>query len=366
MARASEKQTLAEAVLAALPAAARPRSDAELAHLVRTFLAGGRAAVRAHAGTVAQAAKAAADGRRITGEARRRVARLTRPTRRIVTSPPVWAGVLRVLKHHREGLLKYPGVAGIGPGFRWRNGVATGERCIHVYVRSKQIDPAEPLPRVLSAGRLEIPVDVVEFGELRRLTRGGASLGMQGSALWGTVGVCAQEAGGAFVALTAMHVTGLRQNYPPGPPIIATSPRNGATLGHLLQGFPDDIDAAKISLEPPNVGSFQVDGIGGVNGWRPLDLEADVGTSVRMFGAASGLVAGQVERPSLDLPGDRLVGAILVRIVSQAGDSGAALLDNQNLVLGLLVGEASSMSDMRVFSPIGPVLHRLGCDIPSA
>jgi hypothetical protein len=84
-----------------------------------------------------------------------------------------------------------------------------------------------------------------------------------------------------------------------------------------------------------------------------------------MFGAQSRLVAGQIRNPSVDLPSENLADAILVNIPSVKGDSGAALVDSDNLVLGILVGRFNGPEGGAVFSPIGPVLDALGCDIPT-
>ena len=72
---------------------------------------------------------------------------------------------------------------------------------------------------------------------------------------------------------------------------------------------------------------------------------------------------GVIEHPFVVLPEFGLDGAILVHISSRKGDSGAALVDQQNLVLGFLVGASGSL---RVFCPAGMMLSRLGCDIPNA
>jgi hypothetical protein len=76
------------------------------------------------------------------------------------------------------------------------------------------------------------------------------------------------------------------------------------------------------------------------------------------------MVVGRIDNPSFDLPQFNLVDAIMVKIDSVDGDSGAAIVDNQNHILGLLVGKLKGPDNRRVFSPIGPVLKRLGCDIP--
>jgi hypothetical protein len=48
---------------------------------------------------------------------------------------------------------------------------------------------------------------------------------------------------------------------------------------------------------------------------------------------------------------------------TRSGDSGAALVDNNNLVLGLLAGRFDGPRGLAVFSPIIGVLKALECDI---
>ena len=55
---------------------------------------------------------------------------------------------------------------------------------------------------------------------------------------------------------------------------------------------------------------------------------------------------------------------LLVKITTASGDSGAAILDNSNLVLGFLYGLApADFGDLRVFCPASLVLEKLHCDI---
>lgn len=70
------------------------------------------------------------------------------------------------------------------------------------------------------------------------------------------------------------------------------------------------------------------------------------------------------EAPLVEMPGFNLDAAIVVRgFSSTEGDSGAALVDPENLVLGFLVGRTTS--GRRLFCPAGLVLTRLGCKIPT-
>lgn len=361
--------SIAAVALGGIPPRLRPESSRARAALLNAFVEAGLAAVRARAGTAAEASAAANTGRKLLATARRRVATLTRPS---VAGPLYsrnWTPFLRALHLHAPALLADPQVVGFGVGYRWRGGAPTDERCVNVYVRRKLARSTlrrngRMLPRFLEIGAARVPLDVVEFGRLQRLHQGGTSIGPTGSGRWGTLGTLALDEMGV-VALTAMHVTGVTGSYPPGDGPAMAAPRGGPLLGRLIRGTDVGVDAAKISVEGPAEWSFEIAGVGPVHGWRPLNLEGDIGTTVRMYGAVSGLVAGRIERTAVDLPDDGLENAILVQMPSDFGDSGAALVDNQNLILGLLAGKAPALNGVSVFSPIGPVLARLECDIPS-
>jgi hypothetical protein len=186
----------------------------------------------------------------------------------------------------------------------------------------------------------------------------------------GTLGTFAVDVTGNLVALTAMHVTGERE-FPPGNPIGIVSPsriEGGARpFGIVMRGTRSGIDAAKISVLDPSSVTTDIAEIGAVRGWRPLSNPGDRNTAVRMFGARTGhAVVGRIVEPMVELPQYGLDAAILVDIPSVNGDSGAAIVDNEHLVLGLLIGESSQLHGLRVFNPISRVLAQLGCNIPTS
>ena len=238
---------------------------------------------------------------------------------------------------------------------------------------SEKLPPAElrrlkrrAVPKRLrtKSGR-QVPVDVVQVGELRRQFVAGSSLGPPGTQIKGTIGAFGVEtAMGASVALTAMHVAEGNARF------VVPSPRDdpmGQPLGRFLDGTLQRVDAAKISVDPPAVAEAFLPGIGQVRGWRPVSLPGDRGTEVRMFGATSGRQRGFIAEPAMALPRFDLERAILVDIQTADGDSGCAIVDSENLVLGLLVGEIDIEGvTLRVFSPMSLVLQILDCDIPTS
>lgn len=313
--------------------------------------------------------------KKMLADARRTLARLTRPGHPAYLVDPDWEWARELMEARREKLLAIPGVVGVGLGFRLRGGMPTGEPCLTVYVRRKlapeEVDAAgsRRIPKTVRSGKHRLSVDVVELGELRRQVQAGDSLGPLGGGDRGTLGALAQDLdAGDTVAVTAMHVTQLQQFPAPGvaaPQFVSPMP-GGGPFATLREGTMTGIDAAKLALDvqqPPVSSPPQV---GTIKGWRPIAFPGDQGTTVKMFGAVSGFQSGFIVNPIASLPSESLDAAILVNIFTQGGDSGAALVDHEGLLLGFLVGEGGpDLQNLRVFTPASLVFTTLRCDIPT-
>lgn len=307
-------------------------------------------------------------------DARRALAKLTKPGHPPHLVDPDWLWAQELMEARREKLLAIPGVVGLGLGFRLRGGMPTGEPCLTVYVRRKrsreEVEAAgePPLPRTVRSGDHRLPVDVLELGVLRRQIKAGDSFGPVSGGERATLGALAQDLdGGGTVALTAMHATTLEQ-FPagdaPAPRFLSPMP-GGGEFGRLLEGTMTGIDAAKLALDVQQPAITVLPTIGRIKGWRPIAYPGDQGTAVRMFGAVSKLQAGYIVNPIASLPAESLDAAILVNIPTQGGDSGSALVDPEGFLLGFLVGEGGTeLNNLRVFTPASLVLSRLRCDIP--
>lgn len=307
-------------------------------------------------------------------EARRQLAREARPGGPHHVVAKEWAWAYELAEARKEKLLAIPGVVGCGLGFRVRRGKRTRTPCLTVFVERKlgerEIPPGIRLPKTVSHGGRRLPIDVVELGQLRRQLAAGDAIGPVPLADRGTLGAFALDSQrGDVVALTAMHVA----NLPEFPAQGAAdpefqSPVPGTLFGRVRSGTMTGIDAAKLELDSPPAQAVTVlPGIGRVSGWRPTAFPGDQNMAVRLFGASSGLQTGILANPAVSIPAESLDAAILVEIQTQDGDSGCALVDPENLVLGFLVGRGSSdLNNLAVFTPASLVLSRLGCDIPSA
>jgi len=281
--------------------------------------------------------------------------------------------VAEALDAHGE-LLQGRRVVGAGISTRRKGGVDTGEPSVTVYV-TRKVTPrtlarnGEPLlPGSITVDDRNVVVDVVEFGQLRRLVACGSSVGVaRGSRRsWGTLGVVARDnTSQAPVALTAMHVFD-RLGFAPGEAVDVFCPRHGEPdarmLGRFDRGTLSGVDAARVSFLDPSAAEFLIMGIGPIRGWRPLVDPADRNLPVQLYGARSGYRRGTIHTVEAHLAQEGLDPCFYAAIECDEGDSGAALVDDDGYVLGTLVGRATSLN-VRVFSPIGLVLRKMLCDL---
>lgn len=76
---------------------------------------------------------------------------------------------LEVKRRHEQELLRKANVVAVGVGYRTRGGQKTPEVCIVVSVK-KKVDPSKLKPGDMVPTTIEdVPVDVVETGEIRAL-----------------------------------------------------------------------------------------------------------------------------------------------------------------------------------------------------
>lgn len=378
MSRRLISQALEAEILRTLPARLESWSgDALRDELLHRLRAGERLVTEERA-IVRQAARRVDAARRALRCARRHLAAVTQPGDQPPLRAPAWARREPILRANLSTLMARPGVLGATLGYRVRGGVQIAERVVTVFVRDKR--PVEALeggrrdavPRRLTAAGRGIGTDVVELGEFEETAAGGDSLGPAGRATDATIACFAEDVRTNIpVALTAMHLI-TKAGLAGSDDLAFVSPCDGAgggpALGRFLRGTERGVDAAAIALDgaaPPNA----IRGIGDVRGWRPLVDPADRGVAVRMYGAASSSgsgepVVGRIDTPSVALPALDLDDAILVDIRVRAGDSGAAIVDNDEFVLGLLKGRFTGGAKLAVFTPIGAALAKLDCWIP--
>lgn len=285
----------------------------------------------------------------------------------------------RLVEERAADWMRIPGVVGVGLGSKIVGGRNTWALCATVLV-TRKLTPARieakrrwKLPRILRRGGRTLPVDVVQIGRFRRQAFTGQSCSVSDpTTRMATIGAPAVETtSGVNVFITAMHITGRQQLDPATGVTLAVNvpgifdAAGAPVVGRLTEGSRTGIDAAKVVVSVGQTVLRDVPTIGPIRGWRPLTFPGDQGTAVMMFGAATKIRQhGVIVHPTVFMPGIGLDSAIVVSgFTTTAGDSGAALLDAEHLVLGFLVGEAAD--GHRIFCPAGPVLSRLHCDIPT-
>jgi len=195
----------------------------------------------------------------------------------------------------------------------------------------------------------------------------GSSVGPHDPEERGTIGTFATGKDARTYAITAMHVSEIDELTPDDPSIPFYVPSrmdapNASVFGQMTEGTSTGVDAGKIRLDKANQALYFINQIGPLKGWRPVVDPADRGIPVRLSGSTSGLQAGTIVSPNVSMPALNLESAIVVQIQAAPGDSGAPLVDGSNLLLGTLVGGGEG-TNINVFSPIGLVLNRLGCEI---
>jgi hypothetical protein len=325
------------------------------------------------------ARKAASDLHRAVREAaraRRKLAKVTRPGAPAVIVEPPLAYADAILKAREKTLSSIEGVVGFGLGHVIKGGKPTGEPCITVFVDRKlerrNLGEAQrkSVPRSLSYRGRRVRVDVVELGNIELKAFVGASLGPTDVQSEGTIGAFAcDNQTKKMVAITAMHVSGISVFPNGGPAVEFSVPSLMQTpsvrrLGVMTFGTRVGADAAKIELDNAADADQEIPWIGAVNGWRPVTIPGDENLAVRMFGAESGLIRGAIVYPSVRISEASLFDAIIADIPAVNGDSGAALVDAENHVLGFLVGGATSgpNAGFQIFCSAAAVVNLLDCD----
>lgn len=299
-------------------------------------------------------------------------------------------------------LAAVPDVIGVGLGAKYVGGESTRRPALVVYVRRKRTASEVPVEHRIPAEIDGVPTDVEEMGrgelaqasdtfdakKYRPLT-GGTRIATSefplsgvvepGSA--GTLGCMARTTpGNVAVALTAWHVLLPKYSLQPdavGQPTASTGWCGCCSdvIGQRVsaQTWQPDMDAAYIVLDSDVEWMATIAGVGSVRGVRDVTpTEAAAGVSVRQRGMKSGPRDGVVRSvaapfESAEAPGP-MTGLVQVRRpagsgpVARKGDSGSAVVDDRNMVVGILFGtgeDPTTHEPWAVATPIARVQSRL-------
>ena len=323
---------------------------------------------------------------------------------------------IRVKRQNRDYLLGRRNVVACGVGFKETEGGITDEPCVVVSVTKKvpkaQLSSADIVPKKLG----EVRTDVQETGVIRALqghtdrwrpAPGGVSIGHI-DVTAGTLGCLVTRDGQLFI-LSNNHVLANSNAAQRGDPIIQAGRYDGGTLNDQIATLEDFIPLnfgaspatcsaatgvesflnwlAKLLGSSHRVMAFQqVPGRNLVDAAiaRPLsdDLvekrifeigvpkgarEATLGAQVKKSGRTTGFTTGRITQ--IDVTTQVSYGEgqdaifedqLMAGAMSQGGDSGSAVLDEEDFVVGLLFAGSDAAT---IISPIQFVLDALNVEI---
>lgn len=291
-------------------------------------------------------------------------------------------------------------VVGIGLGQKLRRGVFAG-RALQVFVRRKRplstLEPSLQVPGEIDGRPLgiqaKLPVDVREVGEQRtesfmvvsRPALPGYNVGDESGAS-GTIGcVVRDRVSGALLGLSCAHVLapdGAARGATIYVPSLSEAEDRGvlgeaemgtlarvAPMGFTLADGATNVDAATFAPTRPDDLSARVATLG----TKPAGVRRTVaeGVRVRKIGSISGETHGTVQTtvctvkmPVSDASGMTREALFLDQIgvtrFTDAGDSGALVLDESNRAVGLHFFATDALS---VCQPVQRVLDALECDL---
>lgn len=326
-------------------------------------------------------------------------------------------GNIRKAKGQNLGyLLSKKNVVACGVGFKESGGGVTGELCVVVSVTKKmpkaQLSGADVVPKMLG----EVKTDVVETGVIRALevrtdryrpAPGGVSIGHVNISA-GTLGCLVTRNGEHFI-LSNNHVLADSNAGVIGDPIVQPGRHDGGTLADQIATLEDFVPLdfgtgpsscpiatgaeramnwlARVAGSSHRVQAFRetlalnrvdaaiarplsedlLDGrileIGVPRGTR----EATLGIQVKKSGRTTGLTLGQISQVDVTVRvgyGDGKAAIfedqLMAGAMSQGGDSGSVVLDEEDFVVGLLFAGSDTTT---IISPIQFVLDALNVQI---
>ena len=322
--------------------------------------------------------------------------------------------VRSVLRQSTQDLLHRSNVVATGIGYKWTSGKPTDTLCVVCSVE-KKLPPSALTPSDLVPSTLDgLPTDVVETGRIRvfdsptarfRPAPGGVSVGHRDITA-GTLGCWVRKNGELYI-LSNNHVLANSNEGNTGDPILQPGPYDGgrdpddriAVLSSFVPiqfiDSPSDcsfagnivnaanqvakwlgsdtrltavrtqlsenlVDAALAKPLNEEDADLQILNIGAINGQR----EATLGMAIQKSGRTTGLTNGQITQ--VDVTVNVQFGAgriamftdqVMAGPISQGGDSGSAVLDMENNIIGLLFAGSEQTTIINrienVFSALG-------------
>ncbi|KEI14409.1 hypothetical protein [Clostridium haemolyticum] len=277
--------------------------------------------------------------------------------------------------------LNKPNVVGVGLGYKIKNGFNTFQKCLSVFVSNKisywNLSCSDIIPRYYKG----IPTDVVNTGifHLQKLNNkirpvpGGYSIGPSLIELGGTLG-CIVTDGKYYHILTCNHTITLNENLPLNYLIVQPNALYGGkdpedTIATLSKYIPinyvtpnnegtnyADCAIAKVTYRSKI--STKIAFLGRLKGM----IKPSLGLEVQKVGATSELTTGIIISINATIRFNEPQGKsiflnqIMTSRMSEAGDSGAILVDKNIKAVGMLMSANSTASS---FNPIEYILNGL-------
>jgi hypothetical protein len=328
----------------------------------------------------------------------------------------LFSAVLSAKQNNLPALLNRPNVVACGIGYKVTATGPTDELSVVVSVTRKlpaaQLAESDMVPRVLDG----VKTDVIETGVFRALQGPtdrwrpvippGVSLGHI-NVTAGTFGCLVQRAGQLFI-LSNNHVLANVNQAQRGDPILQPGRHDGGTpqdqvatladyipldfgggaptcnlagavekalnvlaelvgSSHRIMAYQqtagsNQVDAALAQPSQPTIVTSEILGIGRPRGARPATL----GTAVKKCGRTTGYTEGRIVQIDVTSqvaygPGRATFhGQLMASGMSAPGDSGSAVLDMENYVVGLLFAGTDVAT---LINPIQPVLQALNVTV---
>lgn len=326
------------------------------------------------------------------------------------------ASIRSLKQRYVTDLLSRRNVVACGIGYKIREGVVTDKLSLVVSVTHK-VHPSALTPEDLIPAQVDgVPTDVVELGVLRAfqsprdrwrpVVPPGVSIGHVYITA-GTFGCLVRRRGELFI-LSNNHVLADLNKGNPGDPILQPGPADGGTAGDAIATLEEFVPLDFGTTEPECriatllatglntlaelVGSrhrlepvLQTPGVNRVDAAlaRPLstDLvrpdilgigvptgvgEATLGMKVQKSGRTTGHTTGMITQIDATVridyygPSALFEGQLIASPMSQPGDSGSAVLDEDRRVVGLLFAGSDAAT---IITPIADVLTALRVEV---
>ncbi len=322
-----------------------------------------------------------------------------------------------ILNTHREQLLKRLNVVATGIGYKQTGGIKSSTLCIMCSVKKKvkatQLSSQDLVPTAVEG----IPTDVVETGIIRvfqaptgrfRPAPGGVSVGHTAITA-GTLG-CWVTQNGQKVILSNNHVLANSNDAEIGDPILQPGPFDGGRfpqdqIANLTQfiplsfeGEPSECPVANAVISVFNLGckiinsntryrlakAKAADNRVDAAIARPLNVadvkdeilnigpiqgtaQGELGMSIKKSGRTTGFTPGEILQVEVTANVQygagriaRFTDQLMAGAMSQGGDSGSAVLDDNNRLIGLLFAGSDTTTIINriehVFSALGVTL----------